>query len=267
MGFQLVNYWARQGDDLLIGRFIGAAALGLYNRSYFLMLMPLSLFSRAISNVLFPALSTIQNNELAVSQLYRKSVRGVALISFPCMVGLAVVADDFVLALLGEDWRGMVPILHVFAGIGLIQSIGTLNGDIYQSQGRTDLQLKVGGTVGILAVLAAAAGVPWGLMGVVYAYSAFSVLAFWPSIHIATSLIGVKFFQIMKDLAGTFACAAIMGVLVFALGWLLPREWPHWLTLCTKIVIGAALYFALLHTFAVRGYVEVRTALVKHWRR
>lgn len=56
-GFNIINYWARQADDLLIGKVMGLASLGIYNRAYTLMLLPLTQVTSLLSRVMFPALS------------------------------------------------------------------------------------------------------------------------------------------------------------------------------------------------------------------
>ena len=65
-GFAFLNYWARQADDLLIGRFMGEAALGLYSRAYALMLLPLTQLVPVASRVMFPVLSSSQDDHAAV---------------------------------------------------------------------------------------------------------------------------------------------------------------------------------------------------------
>jgi PST family polysaccharide transporter len=60
LGFSVFNYWTRNGDNLLVGRFVGSAALEIYARSYQILLLPVSQVSGVITNVMFPAFSAIQ---------------------------------------------------------------------------------------------------------------------------------------------------------------------------------------------------------------
>jgi len=98
MGFNVFNYWIRNLDNLLIGKFVGASDLGIYSRAYGLMLLPVSQLSRVTNRVMFPALSSIHTDIERSKSLYLKATRSIALVGFPTMVGLFVVAESFVLA-------------------------------------------------------------------------------------------------------------------------------------------------------------------------
>lgn len=100
-GFNIINYWARQADDLLIGKVMGLASLGIYNRAYTLMLLPLTQVTSLLSRVMFPALSRIQHDKGKVRWAYLRMIQLVAFITFPMMIGLFVVAEPFVATLLG----------------------------------------------------------------------------------------------------------------------------------------------------------------------
>ncbi|NIM96332.1 MAG: MOP flippase family protein [Anaerolineales bacterium] len=258
LGFSSVNYWIRNADKFLVGRFLGSSALGIYSRSYSIMLLPLTTISGTIGSVLFPALSKIQDDVPRIQRLYLRMIAVVALITFPMMLGLLVVAEDFVLFLFGAQWVGMIPILQAFCIVALVQSIGTLNGNIYLSQGRTGLQFRVGGTIGLLGVIAILIGLQWGLIGVAYAYTLFTLLVAYPSIRIAVSLIDLSFIQVIKNLAGIFGCAAAMALLLWGIESLLPSDWPHWAYLAAQIPLGVAVYGALIHFFHIQAYQELK---------
>lgn len=258
LGFSSVNYWLRNADNLLVGRFLGTSALGIYSRSYGIMLLPLTMISRSIGQVMFPALSKIQDDVPRIQRLYLRMTAAIALITFPLMLGLLVVAEDFVLFLFGAQWVGMIPILQAFCIVGMVQSIGTLNGNIYLSQGRTNLQFRVGGMVGLLGVGAIVLGLRWGVNGVAYAYTLFSLLITYPTISIAVSLIDLPFIKVIKNLAGIFGCAAAMALLVWGIGFLLPTDWPHWAYLAVQVPLGMAVYGTLIHTFRLQAYREAR---------
>ena len=125
VGFSIFNYWTRNGDNLLIGRYVGSAALGIYARSYTILLVPVWQISGIISNVMFPALSAIQKDVEQVREIYLSSISIISLATFPLTLGLLVVSRSFVFALFGEKWAAMIPILQVFCLLGMIQSIGT----------------------------------------------------------------------------------------------------------------------------------------------
>ena len=89
IGHGSINYWLRNGDNLLIGKFLGARDLGIYSRAYSLMLLPINNISGVVGQVMFPALAQLENEQSHFISLYLKATRLIALVSFPMMVGVA----------------------------------------------------------------------------------------------------------------------------------------------------------------------------------
>jgi O-antigen/teichoic acid export membrane protein len=111
LGFNVVNYWAANADNLLVGRFIGGHALGIYSRAYTLMLLPLTQITNVVTSVMTPALSTIQEDTARVKRSCLKAISVVGLVTFPMMIGFFVTADHLILALLGARRAEVIPIL------------------------------------------------------------------------------------------------------------------------------------------------------------
>lgn len=265
LGFNAFNYWLRNGDNLLVGRFLGAAALGIYVKSYGLMLLPLQMVSRTIGSVMFPAFSSIQNDKERVARVYLDVTRTVALITFPMMIGLWAVVDHFVLTLFGERWAEMIPILGVLCLVGMCQSIGTLNGNLYLSQGRSDLQFRVGIVVGVIGLAAIAIGLKWGLVGVAWAYGGASLVLTYPTIKIAASLVNLTFADVAKNLLSIFLCAAAMGAVLLGVDHILPFSWSHSMRLLAEVPLGVVTYLLLITQFRVRAYTSLQNLAAEQW--
>ncbi len=141
-GFNFLNYWSRNADNMLIGKFFGSTPLGYYSRAYGLMLLPISQVIGVVSGVMFPALSAIQHDKERVKQVYLRMTSVISLFVCPLMVGLWVTARPFVLTVYGEKWTAIIPLLQVLSILGIFQSLSNPAGWIYTSQGRTDLMLR-----------------------------------------------------------------------------------------------------------------------------
>jgi O-antigen/teichoic acid export membrane protein len=151
----------------------------------------------------------------------------------------------------------MIPVLQLLCGVGMVQSIGTLNGNLYQAMGRTDLQLRVGGTVGVAGVVAISLGIWMGdIISVALAYTIFSAIVTYPSIHFAVSVVGLRVGDLATNLFGIFGCATVMAGCVYLLKFALPPEWPHILRLITQVSAGVLLYWGLVYGFGVQAYEE-----------
>lgn len=268
LGFNVFNYWVRNIDDLLIGRIFGSAGLGLYTRAYSLMLLPLSQISVAVGQVMLPMLSKIQDDTTRVRYLYLSTIRIIALITFPMMIGLFVVADLFVIVLFGSKWISLIPILRVFCLVGMLQSIGTTVGWIYTSQGRTDLQFRWGLVAGFFVILSIIIGIYIGsILSVAVCYTITSgVILAYHNYTIPGKLINMTFQDVFRSVSGVFGCSILMAGLVFIMGHILPQSWPHWLNLMCQVSFGVVIYIVLIHFFKLDPYVELKELFLEQWR-
>ena len=119
-GTRAMNYWVRNLDDLLIGRLIGASALGNYTRAYSLMRFPLIQITKVMNQVYFPVLSQPSIQVSTVKSVFLKTNRLSAFIFLPVMAGLSILAPDFIWVLLGKKWLDVIPLLRILALAGLL---------------------------------------------------------------------------------------------------------------------------------------------------
>ncbi|MDI6827162.1 MAG: MOP flippase family protein [Armatimonadota bacterium] len=265
-GTDVLNYWVRNIDYLLIGRFIGSNPLGIYKNAYQIMLFPLTNVSRVISRVMFPALSIIQDEKARVRSIYLQITRTIALITFPMMIGLFVVVKPFVLAIFGTKWSDMIPVLRVLSVVGMMQSIGTLNGNLYLSQGRADLQFKVSLFVKATAVLGIVIGLRWGILGVAIGYAVASILNSYPAFYFAGRLVDLSYWRLWRNLLGVVSCSVAMAAIVFGVGAILPTKWPYSVQLLCQVTAGALAYITMLHFLNIKAYAEAKQILAEQFR-
>jgi O-antigen/teichoic acid export membrane protein len=247
-GFTVANYLVRNADNLLIGRFLGSTALGYYAIAYRLLLFPLSNVSAVLGRVLLPALAGFRQDNARVRKAYLASCAVIAAGTFPMMVLLFATAGPLVEALLGPRWASVVPLLWLFAPLGLVQSIGTTVGDIYLVKGRSDWLFRWGLFSGVCAIASFFIGLRWGIVGVASAYTAFSLLLAYPSFSIPFRLIDLKISELLQTLMAPFLYACLMGIAVAALRFvLLAVEFAGaWGTLISCTIVGIVTYSALI---------------------
>ena len=172
---RIANYIAVQGDNLVVARTLGPAALGVYGRAYGLMSAPAYGFGTVLDTVLFPAMARIQDDPARLAAAYRRGVALLALIVLPPSVVLIVVAPEFIRVVLGPRWDAAVVPFQVLA-IGMLfrtsykisDSLARATGAVYRRAWR---QVFYAG----LVVLAAWVGQFWGVAGV--AWGALAALA------------------------------------------------------------------------------------------
>lgn len=263
-GYNLANYWVRNLDNLIVGKFLGPVSLGLYNRAYSLMLFPVKQIGGSISRVMFPAMSSIQDQTQRLRHVYLRATRMIALITFPLMAGMSILSDLFIATLFGPKWQSAGAILRILALVGMLQSVGSSLGWVYQARGRTDVMFRVGLLTGAVYAVAFIVGLRWGVLGVASAYAASNVLLLWfPTWKIAGRLIGMTFRRMTTNLAGVFACTAAMAAIVLILRHFVFLR-PGLISLMALTVAGGGVYMALAHWTRLPAYLDI-IQLVKEW--
>jgi O-antigen/teichoic acid export membrane protein len=252
-GTRSINYWMRNLDNLLIGKFIGDQALGNYSRAYSFLMLPLYFISNTITNVLFPAFSLIQDNPDKIKYLFLRSTRMVALFSFPFFTMLLITAEPLVLWLLGAKWMAVIPLLRIFSLTGFLQSAVILIGIIFLSLGKTMLQFQLGlltGSIGILCILI---GLKWGTAGIASGLLIATLLSLVPNIFFAGKLIGISLAEWIINLKSIFACCILMGTLVYFVA-LFSNDWGYFPRLIVTFSSGAIFYYFLIMIFEKESY-------------
>jgi PST family polysaccharide transporter len=215
VAFRAVNYWARNADDLVVGRFLGAASLGLYSVAYQLIMLPLHQAATVIGDVMLPVLARCGHDKAQARLAFLRAVQAIALILFPAMCGIVIVAGEAVPVLFGEHWTAAVPVARILAVAGGAQALGVTVGWIYQSQGRSDLMFRWGVFAALVALIGIVAGLRWCIVGVAAGYTVAIVLLTPVSHFIAGRLIELHARELLVEIrppliaVGFMACAAV----------------------------------------------------------
>jgi len=215
-GYRVFNYFARNLDNLLIGKFFGAAALGLYAKAYGLLLLPLRRVSQPFNAVGMPALSRLNDNPERYREFYLQLSAAICLLTMPLVAFMIGAADWIIGVVLAPEWAGVSTLFALLGISGLIEPFSTTTGWLFVSQGRTREQLYWGFANTGLMVSAILIGMPWGPVGVAASYGITGLfirtpLLFW--------VVGRRGPVRVADLyRGTAPFAAVAGAILLALG-------------------------------------------------
>jgi O-antigen/teichoic acid export membrane protein len=135
-GSSIVVFLATQGDDIFLGKALGASALGLYQMAFRLSTVMSSEIAGTISKVTFPAYSKLQGDIGRLSNAYLRTIGFSTFITSPLAGGLFILAPEITALLLGEKWLLMVPGLRVLALMGMVRSIVGTGGAIVLGIGK-----------------------------------------------------------------------------------------------------------------------------------
>jgi O-antigen/teichoic acid export membrane protein len=210
--FNVLNYWARNLDNFLIGRFWGAAQLGLYNRAYQLLLLPLQQVTSPLSSVAIAALSRLNGEDLRYRQAYIRLLEKIVIVCMPMTTFLFVNAGPVVDLLLGPKWHEVAPVFMPLAVAGMVQPVTATFIWMLVSQGRrTDL--RTWSIVGsLLSCGAIVAGMSRGVIGVAMFYAACELFVRAP---LLAWFVGRRGPVRVSDVLAAIGPAALMSVAIF----------------------------------------------------
>jgi PST family polysaccharide transporter len=175
-GFSIINYFSRNLDNVLLGRFWGANELGLYNRAYQLMTLPIDQINEPITSVAIPALSRINDAAERYRQAYLRMLEKIAMVTMPAVAFMIATSDWIVEVVLGPQWSATSRIFLLLGITGMFQPIANTSGWLFLTQGRSKDMFHWGLISGPITICSICLGLPWGAIGVATSYALTRVL-------------------------------------------------------------------------------------------
>lgn len=160
------NYIALNGDNFVVGRWMGTTSLGLYSRAYNLMNLSHTYAAAVISSVLLPAFSQVQTEPERLRRAYLLTTQLTAMVAAPFMAGLAVAAPHLISSLYGPQWMGAVTPLQILCVAGYFRALYHLGGVVAQSLGRVYSEFFLQAGYAVLVITGTLLGLPYGLSGI-----------------------------------------------------------------------------------------------------
>jgi O-antigen/teichoic acid export membrane protein len=246
LGFNVVNYFARNADSMIIGRVLGPSVLGPYAVAYRLMLFPLQNLTFVATRALLPVMSRSQDALPQLGKMYLRTLSVIAFFTAPLMAGLFVLRESFVTVVLGDGWQLVAILTAWLAPIGFLQSLSSVGGTVLSAVGRTDALFRLGLFGTAVCVLAFVIGVRWGVTGVAAAYLVATAISGAASYKVLLPILGLSVSSLVAAVLPAVLRASIMAIAMqFAQQELISHEMPHPVRLSLLAVGGALAYLAL----------------------
>ncbi|MGA8796320.1 MAG: lipopolysaccharide biosynthesis protein, partial [Candidatus Cybelea sp.] len=242
----IVAYIGFNADKVMIGRFLGVDAVGIYGRGFQVINMPIDNLNSAVGEVAFSALSRVQNDPVRLRSYFLKGFSFVLGLTLPITIACALFADDVVLVLLGPKWQASTEIVRLLAPTIVVMAIINPMGWLISSLGLVRRSLKIALVFSPLMILGCILGLPWGAAGVAFAYSAVMVL--WVVPHVAWCVHGTAIS--LRDVAATVIRPLASGVVAGAVGYAVRVMCGEFLSPLPRLVLEsgvlAVTFFAVL---------------------
>jgi O-antigen/teichoic acid export membrane protein len=210
--------WANQNvDNLIIGKWLGTAALGIYRMGFNIARWPSKNITGSLMNVIYPTFSNLQDNRGELKRIYLKVIKHISLISFPLGIGIAITAPQFVPVLLGEKWIAAIPVIQILSVAGILGSIGQVMPQLCRAIGRPEIYLKFALVRLVIAIPVYLLAIQYGLIALCLALLILSCMFVPASLFIGTRVLKIKYSQIIGALWLSVVCGLGTGVISFLL--------------------------------------------------
>ena len=215
--FDVMAYLIRNADNLLIGWYNGARALGFYSKAYQMLLVTTQQFNMPLGGVVIPALSRLQTEPGRYGAYYHRGILLSAAVGMPLVAFLFVGADWIVPLLLGAQWQ---PSIALFRALALAAFVGPLevgSGWLVVSLGRTRRQFKWNVMSTALTLVGFIIGIRWGSVGVALSFSLCRVVLLIPKLIYSAYGSPISWLEMIKTasrpaLASLFSAAGLFGI-------------------------------------------------------
>ncbi len=233
---------------VIIGKYFNTASLGYYTRAQQLTSFTSTTPSGVIQRVAFPVMSEMQDDDEKLVHSFRKMIKLSALIIFPLMVGLALLAEPFVRVVLTEKWIESVWMVQFLSFAMMWYPIQVLNLELLKAKGRSDIFLRLEIIKKVLAAVILVISVPFGIKAIIVGQIVLSYIALVINTHYTKKIIDYGFLQQMSDLFKVLLLSMAMGAIIYFLIAHIPNDG---LKLIIGFFTGTLFYISLAWLFNI----------------
>lgn len=247
----------------VIGYKYSAAQLAYYNRGEGLPGILYNNINGTISDVLFPALSQLQDDKEALKRALSRAMRISSFFLIPALFGLAAISDKLVIIIFSEKWAPSIPFMQVICMISCSDILGMANYQAIKAVGRADTLLKMEflKRPAMFAILIATMFI--SPLAIAVGQLVYSILAFVVNAYPNRKYIGYPIWQQMKDVGKNFLISLVMAIVVYLLGTL---GLNMYVSVVLQVVTGALLYYAMSRTLNKEDYGYVMNFVKEKFR-
>jgi PST family polysaccharide transporter len=246
LGSRLAWYGYSNADFVIAGRVLGKAPLGGYTLAWQVASAPVAKVSNLVLQVMPSIFAAVQNDRAAIRRYLLRLTEGMALITFPAAIGLALVADDFVRVVLTEKYEAAIAPLRILAVYTAVRAISPLFPPLLTALGRTRDVLRNNVLALILLPAAFLIGSRWGTTGIAAAWIVVHPIVVLQILLCTFRATELKPAQYLASLAPAASASMIMVVAVVVLRIALPSDISPTVRFFTEVPVGAATYGAVL---------------------
>lgn len=235
----VVNTLSSNAFSFLLGKFYGAHSAGVYGNARKWDDMCSSSINGMLTGVAQPVMAQVRDNRERSRQVFRKMLRFVSFVSFPCMFGIGLISREFLLIFTGPKWEESAYLLSLLSIYGAVFPLLTLYGQMVISQGRSNINMYSTMALSSLILLGLVLLHSCGLYVMVFYFIGINVAWLFVWQYFAYRLIGLRLWEALSDVLPFLLLSAAC----MALTWWITRPIESlWLLLLAKVVLAAVFY-------------------------
>lgn len=247
IGSSLAWYTFINADLTIIGRRLGSVALGSYSIAMTLASIPVDRLSALVARVSPAILAKVQHDPPALRRYVLALTEGTALLTFPAAVGLALVAREFVLVVLGEEWIAAVLPLQLLALAAVLRSVTPLFSQVLVATGNSRLTMQANLVTAAILIPLFYIGSQWGTGGVALVWLVvYPVVAAAFAMRYGFAACGMTLPLYARALWPATSATLVMAGVVLALDAAMTDRWSQLIVFLVKGAAGAATYLGLI---------------------
>lgn len=248
--------------SVLLGRFYGMKPTGYYTQGSKWNNIGYSTIIGMINSVGQPVFREASDDVQLLRRVFGKMVRFTALVSFPSMLGLGVIAGDFITLTITAKWLDCVPVIQILCVGSAFMPVGVLYASLFNSLGRPDIYMWNSIALGCMQLACVLVSYRFGLEVMLTAYTAINILWLLVWQYFARKHVGIRLIDVLKDIAPYAVLSTVVMALTIFVS--LPLNGMPLLSLAVKVLFAVSLYCCILWKFNSIVFRECITYLFKY---
>lgn len=215
LGFNLVNYFSRNVDKILIGKIFGVNSLGFYTKSYELSSLPINKVRAPIESVVLPILTRLRNDTLSFNLYYKYYLKSLMLIIWASVLPIILFSEEIIFYLLGDKWIEMNDVFVVLLINSLFQSIAGTRGIVMISNELNKRYFYWGLANAILTIFVFYIGSKYSFLEMAIIYTSYNIIIIAPSLFYCFKDTQIKVFTFFKNIFLLLLCLVVIFIITF----------------------------------------------------
>ena len=260
----LIDVAYRNAYKLVIGKYFSAAELGFYSRAEQFRDLPSQNIQATTQRVTYPVLASMVGDDARLKSGYKKLVKLMFYITSSLMLFMLINAREIVLILIGDKWAPTIPYLRIICIAGMLYPLHSLNLNMLNAKGRSDLFLRLEVIKKLLIIPVVGIGIRFGMIVMLWGMVFNSFFAYLINAYFSARLINYPTIEQLKDIMPTCLNTLIIAGLAYSIGMIAPPN--HVLSLFIKTTVAILYLIGTGYIFKIPEFMELKELGIEQFK-